>query len=379
MSIAGLPHERKFVMSQWNNNDIEKKLSMIGNIEPSQKNADKAVENVRQMLLGSKSGQKSSFGAIKLTVLFPFFRYAAAAVILIVVLIGVSLFHGPLQSITLAGVSEKLDTISGFQYKAELSTRMNFMPVLPGGIGGKINSVITISQYGLKIQTDMRGTGDLTQVTYFLPDEGQIYNVMPAHKQFMVTDFDEQVFESVKSHINDPRHIVKQMQKCKSRNLGRKKINGILAEGFETIDQDYAGGRFSDIKLTLWVDVDNWLPVKADINFVIGSNFKIKWAISDFNWDVPINAQAFAPVIPDDYLQLELREASESTVVMGQENGYSSRFKNSRLGGLISTLLDFQKAEQGPQDQAKKTNEYKKKESIMQTICFYHMMLIHML
>jgi len=112
----------------------------------------------------------------------------------------------------------------------------------------------------------------------------------------------------------DPRTLTKRILECKHESLGRSTIDGIEVEGFRTTDPNYWGGNPSQENLRqgdfkIWVDVKTRLPVRYDFTY---SNFDqmgdkiiehVHFVMHDFQWDVPVDAAEFEPVIPDDYTE----------------------------------------------------------------------------
>jgi tetratricopeptide (TPR) repeat protein len=49
------------------------------------------------------------------------------------------------------------------------------------------------------------------------------------------------------------------------------------------------------------VDVEKWLPVRIEMDFKMNEQMQVKGVISDFQWDIPVDASDFEPVIPEDF------------------------------------------------------------------------------
>ncbi|MHC4345100.1 MAG: hypothetical protein ACYSUP_10485, partial [Planctomycetota bacterium] len=80
-------------------------------------------------------------------------------------------------------------------------------------------------------------------------------------------EFDDDLLVRMKKQNNDPREMIKQIMNCEYTELGRSVIDGIEVEGFQTTDPAWAGsaGAMESVKVTLWVDVETWLPVRAEM------------------------------------------------------------------------------------------------------------------
>ena len=88
---------------------------------------------------------------------------------------------------------------------------------------------------------------------------------MPEQKKYQRMEFDDDWLAGVKREKNDPRETLKRMMDCNYTELGRKEIDGIDVEGFETTDPKFSEGPVESVKVTLkvtlWVNVETWLPV----------------------------------------------------------------------------------------------------------------------
>ncbi|UCG59792.1 MAG: hypothetical protein JSU70_09780, partial [Phycisphaerales bacterium] len=78
-------------------------------------------------------------------------------------------------------------------------------------------------------------------------------------------------------------------------------IDGIEVEGFQTTDPTYMGGALGQVDIKMWVDVKTQLPVQSEMDMGIGDTMHMHGVMYDFEWDVPVAAAEFEPVIPDDY------------------------------------------------------------------------------
>ena len=83
-----------------------------------------------------------------------------------------------------------------------------------------------------------------------------------------------------------------------------------------------------EVDVTLWVDAETWLPVQLDMSFDMempSSNLgkmHMTGVMTGFQWDVPVEATEFDPVIPDDYTPLasgpiKMPEMDEATAIEG--------------------------------------------------------------
>jgi tetratricopeptide (TPR) repeat protein len=231
----------------------------------------------------------------------PITKLAAAAVMLIGVFVLTSIFVETNTSVVLAGVLDKVERARAFMYKMEMTTTGSMMP---GGKHEVQGTMIISDEYGMKWEMDIPdpNTGEkATTEMYILPDQKVAILLMPEQKKYQRMEFDDDWFARVKREKNDPRETLKRMMDCNYTELGRKEIDGIEVEGFETTDLKFSEGVVMGVKVTLWVDVKTWLPVLWKMDIEKNELMEIHAVLSDFEWDIPVVASDFEPVIPADY------------------------------------------------------------------------------
>jgi outer membrane lipoprotein-sorting protein len=250
----------------------------------------------------------------------------AAAVVIIVVLVGLPFVGNKGQAIALAGVLQRVEQVQAFMYKMKMTMTGNMQPGMPAG-SQEMEGTITISnEYGMKMEMDRTdpNTGrKTTQQMYVLPDQKVILAMMPEMKKYIRMEFSEELLARMKKQNNDPREMIKQIMSCKYTELGRSTIDGIEVEGFETTDPAFAGGAaMGNVKLTLWVDVESWLPVRAEMDLRPTEQMQMHCVIYDYQWDIPVDASEFKPVIPEDFtgfpsVSIKMPEMSEQAAIGG--------------------------------------------------------------
>jgi hypothetical protein len=121
------------------------------------------------------------------------------------------------------------------------------------------------------------------------------------------------------------------MLKTKYESLGRSTMDGIEVEGFQTTDpnsllessSNFGQSKRADQKL--WVDVKTRLPVRCDATWVDLDQMENKkkyerHVLYDFQWDVPVAAADFEPVIPEGYASWVVKypaHITEETAIQG--------------------------------------------------------------
>jgi outer membrane lipoprotein-sorting protein len=227
-------------------------------------------------------------------------KLAAAAVIFIAVLAGIP-FLNPKQGIALGDVLAKIEQARAFMYKLKIARTEN----LTTGMPSEQEIAVTVSSdYGIKWEKDTTdpNTGEkMIQQMYVLPEQKMVLGIMPKMKQYMRMELDDDWLAGIKKKNNDPREVVKQIMNCKYTELGKSVIDGIEVEGFRTTDTAYFGGATKEGTFTLWVNVENWLPVRSELAYEKDERGRVNEVTYDYLWNIPINASEFEPVIPDDF------------------------------------------------------------------------------
>ena len=229
-------------------------------------------------------------------------KLAVAAVIIIAILAGLPFINNGGSGIALAKVLEKIEQTRAYMYTMEMKTT----GLMPGTQESKIIATHS-DDYGVKWymeNTDPNTGKTTTQEIYILPEKKMAITIMPETKQFIRMTFGDELLAKMKQQNNDPREMIKQIMKCEYTELDRTVIDGVEVQGFRTTDPDYKsalGGEATSIELTLWVDVETWLPVLMEMDINSGEQMQVTGATYDYRWNVPVQASDFEPNIPEDF------------------------------------------------------------------------------
>jgi outer membrane lipoprotein-sorting protein len=248
-------------------------------------------------------------------------KLAAAAVIMIAALLAIYNI-GP-SSVALADVLAKVEQAKAYIYKMNVKVTGSMMPGWP--MGQDMTGTVTISKdLGMKTEMEMidPNTGETTtQENYIVPDEKLMVMLMHEKKQFIRTEFSDDLAARMKKQNNDPLELIRQMLGVKYTELGKSEIDGVEVDGFETTDPGISGGTTGDVKVTLWVDSKSWLPVLMEMDMSINEQTRSRSTFYDYQWDVPVEKSEFVPVIPDDYEAvfegLKFPEMTEEAAIEG--------------------------------------------------------------
>ncbi|HUW20222.1 MAG TPA: hypothetical protein VMW16_13070 [Sedimentisphaerales bacterium] len=239
-------------------------------------------------------------------------KLAAAAVIVVAVLAGLPFLGRNSSGVVLADVLERIEQIQAFMYRTKMTMTGAMMPGMPKEMEGMVTTsegMVTVSnKYGVKVETttvlklSQEDQKEMTQQMYFLPDQKAMISLMPDQKKYIRIEYDDEMLANMKKQNNDPREMVKQIMRCEYTELGRSVIDGIEVEGFETTDPSFMAPMAKDIKMRLWVDVENRLPVRQELDIKVNEQMQMQGVVYDYQWDIQVDASDFE--IPPDYTLL---------------------------------------------------------------------------
>ena len=248
----------------------------------------------------------------------PSVKLAIAAVIVIACLIGLSLWRTTGSGIALADVLARVERVKACSFKRSLhfwSEKVTGKDPNKPYIRG---TFLKSQEYGWKAKIerlDPNG-GESTFSEYCLvPQKKTTIAISHKEKKYTRKEQDDGFFERIQKaniDITDPHTFLKQMLKTKYESLGRSTMDGIEVEGFRTTDPNCFGEENCQIDAKVWVDVKTRLPVRYDslISEEVnqrGDKMRNRIVEYDFQWDVPVAAADFEPVIPEDYASLVVK------------------------------------------------------------------------
>jgi outer membrane lipoprotein-sorting protein len=322
--------------------------------EPNQKHRD----NLRRQMLNvfNEAKQKSQKPATpdgvlrRIIMKSQITKLAAAAAIIIAILIGLPFFSSNSSSVALADVLERVEQTQAFMYKMKMTMTGAMMSGAPEGKQEMEGTIVISNEYGMKWEMEITdpNTGEqMTTVAYILPEQKVMLSLMPAQKKYMRMEFEDDVLARMKKQNNDPREIIKLLMGCEYTELGRSEIDGIEVEGFKTTDPQYAMGMAEDIDTTLWVDVKTWLPVLLEMDIKMNEQMSMKGSVYDYQWDIPVDAGEFKPVIPDDFTAfptdgMKIPSMNEETAIEGLKFFAEISGRYPEKIDLMSLMKEFQ-------------------------------------
>jgi hypothetical protein len=252
-------------------------------------------------------------------------KLAAAAVVMIACVIGLSLWKTTGSGIALADVLARIEKVKAYRYQW---FRTGEEPNKPYSFLRRATT-LSSQEYGSKTtreELDPNGGWSTFQEGYRSPDNKTAIIIWPKQKKYGRVEFDDVTAERMwEVSSNDPRTFLKRILACKYESMGRATIDGIEVEGFQTTDPNffysYIGDRqigdVNQIDVKVWVDAKTRLPVRYD--YMGDKRNRTHFVMQDFQWDVPVDAADFEPVIPDDYTGtvVKLPDVTEETAIQG--------------------------------------------------------------
>jgi len=244
-------------------------------------------------------------------------KLAAAAVIIIACVIGLSLWKNTGSGIALADVLARLEQVKAVKYK---STFKVFCSEDPNKLWHDEHYTTLMSQeYGRKTiieKRDPNGEEITAAIKCYYPHQ-RLREIVIGHTKKTykrrVTDIQADWPQSIEDSLSS----LKEVLNTNHENIGRSIIDGVEVEGFQTTKTDYSvqsyryrgprliNGEDKQYNTKLWVDVKMLLPVRVEylISCIYDGDKRFLQKVDfNFQWDVPVDASAFEALpIPDGY------------------------------------------------------------------------------
>lgn len=257
----------------------------------------------------------------------PIVKLAAAAVIIVLVVLGVFEFIGTenTSGVVWANVARKVEVSRGLVVRCTES-----FSSIPESL-----SFLNDSDYAIKYfcpthsRTDFYKTGKITH-SYYTDfsdsDTDTLIHVYHMHKRYFTHTYKKSKYEFLLEQHDDwinPKYLVQTILSCKHRKLGQKTIDGVLCEGIETNDPASMGPlpemlEVLEVQLQLWVDAKTEYPVQFESKKKISVKLDgevimmaSEGVIDQFQWDVELDPSTFEPNILQDYERIERPEIVE--------------------------------------------------------------------
>jgi len=229
-------------------------------------------------------------------------KIAVAAAVVLVALGAWSIWSGTQSGVALADVLAKVEQIRAFMYRVDHHMKIAAQGESPGETDTEM-TVLFADGYGMRVDasTPDPDTGQMMEEQlYLLPERKIMLRLTPTKKTYERVTLDDSMFEARRKEGNDPRLMIRKMLECSYEDLGKTVLDGVEVRAFRTTDPAFTGG-LSGGDATLWVDVKTGLPFHVERKIKLNEQSEIRATQYDFQWDVPVSAAQFDPVIPPDF------------------------------------------------------------------------------
>jgi len=228
----------------------------------------------------------------------PITKFAAAAVIIVAALIVLYVPGG--DRVAIAEVLERVSKVPTFVYRMKMNIE-DMSAVPEGRIDGLETQVYISTDIGMRMDSYLKDK--LIAKTYIVLEEQAIYSVMPEQKKYLRMNLNDEIIEKMQKDNGDPRAMLKDFMKYETEQLGKSIIDGIEVKGIESRDPNIADGMLGNAVGRIWVDTEDELPVKIQIEVFSedGQKRLMDMTIDRFQWDIEIPESEFALNLPDDY------------------------------------------------------------------------------
>ena len=239
----------------------------------------------------------------------PIVKLAAAAVIIVLVVLGLFEFIGNenTSGVVWAEVVRKVEASRGLIVRCTDLSPSN---------EDDYSITYTSPTYCRK---DFYKDGQIIRTGYVDFTDSDTYtlvDVFHMRKHSLTTKYKKseyQVFLEWHDDWTNPGFLVQKILSCKHSKLGQKTIEGVLCEGIETTDPAYLGPLPEQVynlqvEFRLWVSVETGYPVLYESKMsgeYEGEVWESESVTDQFQWDVELDPGTFEPNIPPEYERIE--------------------------------------------------------------------------
>ena len=239
----------------------------------------------------------------------PIVKLAAAAVIIVLVVLGLFEFIGTEKTsgVVWADVVRKVGASRGLIVRCKDSTASN---------EDDYSITYTSPTYCRK---DFYKNGQIIRTGYVdftSSDTNTLIDVFHINKLCLTTTYKKSeygLFLEWKDDWTNPSFLVQKILSCEHSKLGQKTIEGVLCEGIETTDPAYIGplpGPVNNLQVEfrLWVSAETGYPVQYESKMSgehEGEVWESESVTDQFQWDVELDPGIFEPNIPPEYERIE--------------------------------------------------------------------------
>ena len=246
-------------------------------------------------------------------------KFAAAAVIIITVILGLNIIGGPdMASVAWADVVKNIEQIRTSIYRSK--TSMEGLSYVKKGALQETEG-FTYYSVGYGMRMDKYENGKIIRIDYWIPKNGAIIRINPQSKTYSRRFFTEEEFRN-KFNKRDWNEFIKHFMSFEYTELGRHTINGVEVEGVEVNDPKVMlESFFESVVVRLWVDVETNLPVRVEMRGTASNgSVKCEQVVDVVELNGEVETSMFEPNIPRDYTlftEAEINDKNEGVAVQG--------------------------------------------------------------
>jgi outer membrane lipoprotein-sorting protein len=235
-----------------------------------------------------------TIGRIMMTTSFA--KLAAAAVVLLAGLLGWNLLNDRHSSgVAWGAIPDHIKAVDTFMFRLTIGVHAKDGTKASAEHGAQFTFYLS-EQYGFRMDIG----GDGTMVSWYVPPQSDtITMVVPADKKWSKSALPPEQRGKMPEQYDDPAEYIQRFLARPSKELGRSVIDGVEVEGIEVEDPPIEHGKLANGIGRLWVDVQNQLPVRIEIEGAAG-DMAVQW-LMEFKWSEAVPASVFEPNIPSDY------------------------------------------------------------------------------
>ncbi len=243
--------------------------------------------------LGAPDAQPGALSRFTRLLADRWFRVAAVAAIVLLIVLGRGLPTGPGGStVALAEVIARVEHASG--YICRIIQRRE-----PGPMR------LEVTEYhnrGLGLRQDAYAEGRLLVRTIVAPEDSFALFLLPRNRAWMRLGLNQE--EAASLHQNsDPVEIVRYIKGLPYHELGTRRIRGVRAVGFEVDDPVVFAETYEEGVLQLWVDTNTGWPVQISFSGTADDGrIRDRTVMDRFRWDPELTEEDFPARVPDDWV-----------------------------------------------------------------------------
>jgi outer membrane lipoprotein-sorting protein len=210
-------------------------------------------------------------------------KLAAAAVIIIAVIVGITQLGGSGSSAVYAAVIEQLHNARTMTYSIVTQTNIESMPTVRVEMAFKEPGYMRITTID----------GYITVIDWA---QNKGISIWPSRQQFL--DFEASNYQH--DPAQDPFVIVENLRALPSQAdvvLGEKDIDGRLLQGFLVTEEHVVN--------TIWVDPDTKELARVEMEFPDAPGMSV--IMTDFQFNIQLDDSLFSLTPPEDYTRLEVQ------------------------------------------------------------------------